>query len=308
MHWRYALVSSHDHTWRPDEKTGWEAWVDEYYYVYPDGSALRKVSWNNGTLGPNVQFQESLPFLQPGQTKTDLLESNYVTIADYDFNQKSVPQELRKHPTDWPHNYTVQQFNFKSENKPYICFEPGNEMLVRYVALGYNHFPAGQARCDGRWIKTLDRPGHISSSPISMPVIHEAEKRSNWNGLYGMNRLGMDELINFGRAWAYPAALTLSGSGFTSLGYDQSQRCYQIEETQPASGAIEINLQGNKHSPIVNPAIRVKNWNSDTAQVLVNGKPGGEVRLGFHHGIEGTDLVLFLLLNETAPVKVAIAK
>ena len=48
VHWRYALVSSHDHTWMPDPKTGWECWVDEYYYVYPDGSAIRKVSWNQG--------------------------------------------------------------------------------------------------------------------------------------------------------------------------------------------------------------------------------------------------------------------
>ena len=307
VHWRYALVSSHDNVWRPDEKTGWEAWADEYYYVYPDGSSIRKVSWNSGTLGPEFQLQESLPFTQPGQSKTDLLESNYVTIADYDFNQKSVPQELRQHPADWPHSYTVQQFNFKSENKPFICFEPGNEMLLRYVAVGYNHFPVGQARCDGRWIKTLDRPGHISSSPISEPVIHDDGKRSHWNGLYGMNRMGMDELITFGRSWAYPAELTLSGSGFTAQGYDKSQRCYQIEKTQSAAGrAVEIRLQGSKKSPVINPAIRIKNWNSDTAKVLVDGRPSDDVRLGFNHGIEGTDLVLFFFLNETAPVKITI--
>ena len=308
VHWRYALVSSHDNVWRPDEKTGWEAWADEYYYIYPDNSGIRKASWNNGTLGPEFQLQESLPFLQPGQRQTDLLETDYVTMADYDFNQKSVPQELRQHPADWPHNYTVQQFNFKAENKPYICFEPGNEMLLRYVAVGYNHYPVGQARCDGRWIKTLDRPGHISSSPISEPVIHDDGKRSHWNGLYGMNHMGMDELITFGRSWAYPAELTVSGSGFTSQGYDKSQRCYQIEKTQPAGGAVEISLQGTKQSPVINPAIRIKNWNVDTAKVLVNGKSSDDVRLGFNHAIEGTDLVLFLFLNETGTVKITIAK
>ena len=60
--------------------------MDEYYYVYPDGSGIRKVIWNKGTLGPAVQFQESLPILQPGQLKSDLLEQDYVTIGDYDFN------------------------------------------------------------------------------------------------------------------------------------------------------------------------------------------------------------------------------
>ena len=306
VHWRYALVSSHDNVWRPDEKTGWETWADEYYYVYPDGSGLRKVSWNKGTLGPEVQFQESLPLLQPGQRKNDLLETDYVTIADYDFNQKSVPQELREHPADWPHNFTVQQFNFKADNKPFICFEPGNDMLVRYVALGYNHFPVGQARCDGRWIRTLDRPGHISSSPISYPIIHEEGNRSHWNGLYGMNTMGMTELINFGRSWAYPAGLTLNGSGFSSQGYDKSQRCYQIECNQPAVGALEITLQGSKQSPVINPAIRIKNWNLDAAKVLVNGKPSDDARIGFNHEIEGADLVLFLFLNEAAPVQVTV--
>jgi hypothetical protein len=308
VHWRYALVSSHDNVWRPDEKTGWEAWADEYYYVYPDGSGLRKVSWNNGTLGEAVQFQESLPLMQPGQRKGDLLEPDYVTIADYDFNQKSVPQDLRQHPSDWPHNYTVQQFNFKSENKPYICFEPGNDMLVRYVALGYNHFPVGQARCDGRWIRTLDRPSHVSSSPISSPVIHEEGNRCHWNGLYGMNRMEMDEIITFGRSWAYPAELSLNGSGFTSQGYDKSQRCYQIEKDQPAAGPVEISLQGSKESPIVNPAIRVKNWNSDEAKIQVNGKQNDQCRIGFNHGLEGTDLVLFVFINETAPLKITLAK
>jgi len=308
VHWRYAPVSSHDNTWRPDEKTGWEVWVDEYYYVYPDGSGIRKVTWNKGTLGPAVQFQESLPILQPGQRKSDLLEQEYVTIADYDFNLRAVAQELRNHPADWPRNCTVQQFNFKSENKPFICFEPGNRMFVRYVALGYNHFPVGQARCDGRWIRVFDRPSHISSSPISDPVIHEEGNRAYWNGLYGMNRMSMKELINFGRSWAYPAEMSLRGSGCASLGYDRSQRCYQVERREQGNGTLEIRLQGTQESPIVNPAIRIKNWNADTARVLVDDKSGDEVRLGFHHGIDGVDLVLFAFVNETSPLKITITR
>ena len=308
VHWRYAPVSSHDNTWRPDEKTGWEAWVDEYYYVYPDGSGLRKVSWNKGTLGPAVQFQESLPILQPGQLKTELLEQDYVNIADYDFNQRPVAQELRRQPADWPRNFTVQQFNFKSENKPFICFEPGNRMMVRYVALGYNHFPVGQDRCDGRWIRTYDRPSHVSSSPCSDPVIHEDGKRAYWNGLYGMNRMNLNDLIKFGRSWAYPAELSLTGSGFTSHGYDKSQRCYQIEDNQQKGGPLEIGLHGSQDSPVINPAIRVKNWNSEAVKILINGNQSDNCRIGFQQELERTDLLIFVFIHETAPVKIAIAK
>jgi hypothetical protein len=306
VHWRYALVSSHDNTWMPDPKTGWECWADEYYYIYPDGSAIRKVSWNKGATGPNVQYQESLPLTQPGQRNDEVLYNDYVHVADYDFKMRSVDVELREEPADWFRNYTVQQFNFKSENKPFICFEPGNQMWVRWIDVGYNHFPVNQARCDGRWTKTLDRPSHISSSPISDPVIHESGNRNFWNGLYGMNNMIMTDLIAFGRSWAYPAEITVSGSGFTSKGYDKSQRCYQIEKSGQTSGTIEITLQGRKDSPLINPAIHVKNWNSEGAKVLVNGKETRNCRVGINHELEGSDLVIFLDLKEATLVKITI--
>jgi hypothetical protein len=306
VHWRYAPVSSHDNTWLPDPKTGWECWVDEYYYIYPDGSGIRKVSWNKGTTGRAVQYQESLPLLHPGQLREEMLEKNYANVADYSFNIRTVSEDLRKQPSDWPRNNTVQQFNFKSENKPFICFEPGNRMSVRWIDLGYNHFPVGQARCDGRPIKVLDRPSHITSSPISNPVIHESGNRQYWNGLYGMNNLNMTELINFGRSWSYPAELALAGSQFKSNGYNTSQRCYQIDNQLNKAGKVEFTLNGSKDSPIINPAIFVKNWNSNGAKILVNGKEYKACRIGINHQLDGDDLVLYLPIKENTPLKISI--
>ena len=117
--------------------------------------------------------------------------------------------------------------------------------------------------------------------------------------------MSMKELIHFGRSWAYPAELSLTGSGFTSQGYDKSQRCYQVENTEPTGGQVEISLEGSKDSPIVNPAIRIKNWNADEAKVLINGKENNGCRLGFNHQISGTDLVVFAFIKETAPVHVS---
>jgi len=177
VHWRYAPVSAHDHTWKPDPKTGWECWVDEYYYIYPDGSAIRKVSWNKGSAGKPVQFQESLPLTQPGQQADDVVEDNYVTIADYEANRFTVSKTVEEKPAGWKAENTIQQYNFKSDNKPFICFEPGNRMSVRWIDGGYNHFPVNQARSDGRWAKTTDRPTHFMSSPCSDPVVHEQGNR-----------------------------------------------------------------------------------------------------------------------------------
>ncbi len=304
VHWRYALVSSHDNTWMPDPKTGWECWVDEYYYIYPDGSAIRKVSWNKGTTGHAIQYQESLPITQPGQRNEELLENDYVHVADYDYNTRGVSVDLRRQPADWKKDYTVQQFNFKSQNKPYICFEPGNDMMVRWIDVGYNHFPVNQARCDGRWAKTLDRPTHISSSPCSDPVIHEDGYRLYWIGLYGMNAMNMNELVSFGRSWAYAPELIPSVKGCISKGYDRAERCYQLEPTNSETGQMEFTLKGSKDSPVINPAIRVKNWNATGATILVNGKADASYKTGINHTLEGSDLVVFITISAAVPVNI----
>jgi len=273
VHWRYAPVSSNDHTWRIDPKTGWECWVDEYYYIYPDGTAIRKVSWKKGTLGFPRQFQETLALLHPGQKVSDLLEKDFATTADYDGklgkgSYVENPNIAPYGPFDWSQKFkfTIQQYNFKSLNKPFICFEPGNEMYIRYENLdsynsarGCNHFPVGQARCDGRTTQTSDKPSHCSSFPISDPVIHESSDREYWNALYGMNTMKIEELIRFGRSWAYAPNLTIIGNSYKSNGYDRTQRCYQIENATEKNKPMELTIEGSKESPRIKPAGYIKN-------------------------------------------------
>ena len=320
VHWRYAPVSAYDHTWRPDPKTGWECWIDEYYYIYPDGSAIRKVSWKKGTLGFPRQFQESLALLHPGQKVSDLLEKDYAYVADYTgrIGKESFvenPNIPPYGPFDWniSHAYSIQQFNFKSENKPFICFEPENQMWIRHEGLdsydkadGCNHFPVGQARCDGRTTRTSDKPSHCTSFPISEPVIHENSDREYWNGLYGMNQMTMNDLIKFGKSWAYPPDLIILDADINSNGYDKSERCYQLENLTGRSKPIVFNLGGNKESVIINPAIYVKNWNSDGAKVLVDGQELKDCRIGINHELEGTDLVAFLTITKNSRINVRI--
>jgi hypothetical protein len=306
VHWRYAPVSAHNNTWMPDPKTGWECWVDEYYYVYPDASAIRKVFWNQGTTGTSLQLQESIPLTQPGQRNDELLENDYVHVADYDYNTRAVSVDLREQPADWSTNFTVQRFNFRSENKPYICFEPGNYMWIRWIGDGYTHFPVNQARCDGRWTKVLDRPTSISSSPCSEVVVHEDGDRLYWIGLYGMNRMNMNELVSFGRSWVYAPELSVAGNEFKSAGYDRSQRCYQIEKSAPNAARCDMRLLGSKESPVINPAFYVKNWNANRARVLVNGKELPGSRVGVNRELGGDDLTVFLFLKATSAVNISI--
>jgi len=315
VHWRYAPVSAYNNTWNVDPKTGWECWIDEYHYIYPDATGIRKVSWKKGTLGFPRQFQESLPLLHPGQVESDLLHKDFAHVADYDGNIKVQSYVENPKKLDWDdlEDYTVQQYNFKSENKPFICFEPGNKMVLRENNIarynehgGCNHFPVGQARCDGRTSTTSDRPSHCGSFPISEPVLHEKGDREYWNGLYGINSMDMKEVIKLGRSWAYAPATEIKGDGFVSNGFDLSERCYQIENTTSKAKKLEFKLAGSTENPICNPAFFIKNWNSNKAAVLVNGKPAKDARIGINHELDGDNLIVFLFIENDQPVTITI--
>jgi hypothetical protein len=320
IHWRYAPVSAYDHTWNVDPKTGWECWVDEYYYVYPDASAIRKVSWKTGTLGDLRQFQETLALLHPGQIVSDLLEQDYVAVADY--AGKTVKVSYVENPNVPPYGpfswdvsqpYTVQQYQFKSVHKPFICFEPGNKMFLRFENLaaygrasGCNHFPVGQARCDGRTTLTSDRPSHCSSFPISDPVIHENDDREYWAGLYGMTDWTVPQVVAFGRAWAYPAELVLRDPDIRSEGYDRSERCYQLVNAAGNPKAFEVRLMAESSSPAIHPVLRIQGWNGEKPRVILNGKEYPEARVGLDRRLEGDNLIIFLPVEAKSPLTVRI--
>jgi len=320
VHWRYAPVSAHNNTWRPDRKTGWECWVDEYYYIYPDATAIRRVSWKKGSLGTPRQFQETLALLHPGQKVSDLLEKEIAHVADYEGNKSKLlfvadPNSPPYGPFKWnnPKPFTVQLYNYKSVHKPFVCFEPGNSMHLRHSGLGSydrargcNHFPVGQARCDGRTTRTDDRPSHATSFPISDPVIHEEGDRLYWCGLYGMKAFDIDRLIRLGRSWAHAADLAVKTPGIVSHGFDRSRRCYRLRNATGTRGAIEFTLSGSKDSPIINPAFTVEDWNHDSPRLIVNGKEFEDGEIGLRHGLDGTDLNLFLWIEGETTIGVRI--
>lgn len=316
IHWRYAPTSAYLSTWNIDPKTGWECWIDEYYYIYPDGTAIRKVSWKKGSLGYPRQFQETLALLSPGQKVSDLLEIENALVADYDGNTGKQTFVEKPKPLDWgdTKDYTIQQYQFKSENKPFICFEPGNKMNLRDgrlssydVPAGCNHFPVGQARCDGRTTRTSDRPSHATSFPISDPVIHTEGDRMYWNGLYGMNDMELEDIVQFGRSWAYAPEILVS-EGFENFGYDTSERCYRIgrEEIGNRTYDLRLSLKGGKDNPVINPAFYVKNWNGAVPRVFVDGKEMQNARVGLKYELDGTDLIVYIPLQSTQEVKIEI--
>jgi hypothetical protein len=73
---------------------------------------------------------------------------------------------------------------------------------------------------------------------------------------------------------------------------------------------VTVILQASKDSPAVNPALRIRRWDSGIPRVEVGGRPtvvGQDVRAGLIPGLEGDDLVLWIRGEWTSPVRIAIS-
>jgi hypothetical protein len=73
---------------------------------------------------------------------------------------------------------------------------------------------------------------------------------------------------------------------------------------------MTVVLQASKDSPAVNPALRIRRWDSAIPCIEMGGRPavvGQDVRAGLIPGLEGDDLVLWIRGEWTSPVRISIA-
>jgi hypothetical protein len=320
VHWRYAPVSSRNHLWRVDPKTGYACWVDEYYTIYPDAAGVRKVTWQRGSLGEPRQFQESLPFTQPGQISGDVVERDFCTVANLKGERVTLSfvEKPAKTKPGVPNDLSMQIYHFKARNDPFIIFEPGDRMeyvqdqnlagLSRPGAC--NHWPVGQLPCDGRTSQASDHPTHFLGFPISNPPIHQNETREWWNGLYGMTEGGVDELLPLARSWNHPAELTVKSAGFESAGYDRGQRAFLLARKGAGeTAALELELSGSEATPVFNPAIVIEGWGEAGVSLRVDDREiprGKDFRFGYRETLEGANLIVWLKLNAQKPIRLVL--
>jgi len=331
VHWRYPPISSHNHIWREDPKTGRACWVDEYYFIYPDVMGVRKVTWKTGSVGHPRELQESLPLTGPGQLQADVIHRDYAFVA----NLKGETQTLsfvpdasahraenhwrflpKKNGKSFPKDLTIQMFNFRSEFKPFNVFEPDSRMhYVTDLTLepggltvpsGCNHWPVGQMRCDGRAVQAADRPTHFLGCPMSSPPVHEKDGRSWWCGIYGMTDRSIDDLVTVARSWSQAPEITVQGQEFTDRGYDRAERAYQIECADPTAGVVlRCRLAARSESPVYNIPMVIANWGNAGAALKINGKTvaqGKNFRVGHCYRLDRADLVVWIKLQSSETV------
>jgi hypothetical protein len=112
-------------------------------------------------------------------------------------------------------------------------------------------------------------------------------------------------------AWLTPPPFDVAGRGFTTGGFDPTDRAFTITRSASSDSRVDMTIRATAGSPVVNPAIVIRNWGSATPVVTIDGAPapfGKDVRMGIVHTLEGDDLVLWLRKESTSPVRVSVAQ
>lgn len=340
VHWRYAPVSSRDHRWPADPRTGWDWWVDETYTFFPDGTAVRKIDWREpgpepGSRLPWLQLQETSILCHPGQNAKDVLERQALTLLNlagerrtygWPDNGEVSTRERRNKAVDpslvrriEPADASIQVVHSKAAYQSFTAFEPpGNEFRV-YVGRvrdqltefpAYNHWPVNQTASDGRFAQAADRASSFSIAQ-GYPVIHEDGSGRRWTMLlYGMRNMapsagpdgGYEAVLAAARSWTRPPAMRGLGEGFEAIGYDASQRAYVWRRTDAVRTALKTEIDASELSPIENLSLMIEGWDDTAAQVLIDGRPAPGVRLGLVRGLQGDRLLVWVGLRSTKPV------
>jgi hypothetical protein len=303
VHWRYPLIDVLHVTANYNEDTGWGDWSDWYYYIYPDGVAVKTMHlWTNGIR--DHEWHEGIVVFGPDQHPEDVIEKDPGLLL------ASLDGEVDKH--DWldgpPHwddvsydNKKMHIVNFQSDYDMYTIgnFRGGGiydgEITDYAVFPTWNHWPVGQMPSDGRYASFPDRTGHSSLTGIDLPTYKEDFSDRPYEEkllMEGISDKSPEELIPLAKSWLYPAAVEAI-EGCENAVYDSAQRAYTIE----ASGSkIVLKLKGSKGTPIVNPAFVISNWEGSVS-VLINGVELSDcekLKIGQPKTVVDKDLVVWI--------------
>ncbi|MGB5847949.1 MAG: LamG domain-containing protein [Ignavibacteriaceae bacterium] len=319
VHWRYPLIDVNHIMANFDEGSGWCDWSDWYYYVYPDGIAVKTMHlWTDGER--DHEWQESMAIFGPDQHPEDIIhKKNALTMLN--LKGDAVVYDWVKGPPDnveEPDGQCIQYVNYTGEYKPVTIgdFEwsnvYGGELTEYAVFPTWNHWPVGQMPSDGRYATYSDRTSH--SSLTHVPPTTYKEVLDGPTPYYqkilmeGMLNMRPDDLVPLARSWMKaPRMAELSGADGE---YEPGQRAYLLKFK---SSPVSFKIDASDQSPSINPAFVLKGWNDQSiAKVKINGKEltaGDNFRQGTFRDTDGTQtMVVWIEKDSIQPVSIEIVK
>jgi hypothetical protein len=317
VHWRYPLLDVLHVTANYNEETGWGDWSDWYYYIYPDGIAVKKMHlWTHGER--DHEWQESMAIFGPNQHPEQIIEKeSAVTMVDLEGNYRDYdwiegpPPGVRE-----PSDRRIQYINYTGKYDPVTIgvFEGtnvyGGEVTPYAVFPTWNHWPVSQMPSDGRYASFPDRTAHSSLTHVFLPTYAEDFGERPYQEkilMEGMLKVKPVDLVPVARSWLTPPELEVTSPGFTTTGYEKPERAYKFScEDYNQFDQLDFRIAGSEEHPIVNPAFVIENWGKRGASLAIDGntiKRGKDFKFGHRRTADGYDLIVWVRKEASVPVK-----
>jgi hypothetical protein len=303
IHWRYPCV---DVGYVCIDRMNWS---DEYHTIYPDGTGIRKVVYNNATTeAPG--FQDIQFFTNPGETALDVVPLNAVTVGNiHGETDELIWEKPNRNPQTDLREATIQFLNIHADWKIYALYpEPGIGTWGSFEQSAYtddpfagpwNHWPVSVVPSDGRFAVATDRVTHFAvgaGDAGEEAIVH-----------YGFTTEGIETLVDRTKYWQDAPEIT-DLKGAVALGFDRPEKAYHLRMKD--GGSLDFTIAASKDHPVVNPALVIKGSPATLPMVELNGKkmnPGKDLRIGHEQDVDGeTQTVVWIRMEETKAVKINI--
>jgi hypothetical protein len=329
IHWRYADTEVEQYAGAfPDPDTGWFNWIDEYWTVYPDGVAIRKQVLHEGSASRPHEWQETIVLHQPGMRPEDDIHWDALTLENMQGETKSYTWHPKMagefSPASGPSGVTgpehpnIQVVNLKSEWKPFEITNGQDASADIYgnedTYFGFecwNHWPVAQIASSDRPCVSNDRASHSSLSHLYWKMYSRDANGETKILMDGLTTRSASELLPLAKSWITPPEMEMTTAGYTSQGYDPTQRAWVVAKNgdrEPRS--LQLTFAASEASPLIDPAVVIKNWGDGDAQLRVDGgavKWGEDFRVGHVLHLEGTDLVIWLRKESARPLRIEVS-
>ncbi len=119
------------------------------------------------------------------------------------------------------------------------------------------------------------------------------------------------ELVPLAKSWLHAPEMMISSGGYEGGIYDEAERAYVLGKTVKNYAPLDFTINGSEESPLINPAIIIKNWGKDIARITLNDKAIQQedlIRQGIRSTPYGEDLIVWFKLDCREKIKISLEK
>lgn len=312
-------------------------WVDEWYYIYPDGVHTRHVRIYTGLASrslpfgfdrepPRVihEFMEAMILGKEGRTPQEDIADEALTLIKTvgEHSEDVLPEgraktfSFKPYPRDFGELSTanILVVNLKSRYRPFTIAMPHGIRTQPYK-------PDDPRRSGFQVWGDPPRTRYTVAFGHMINYAHYRKTETTLEQVYLSGMISSEDpgktLVPLAWSWIAPPKVTMQREqpSYKIQHYDPAQKAYVLDWEQGRSElTFELIADPDYYgvaSTIVNPAFVVKGWGRAGAQLEVDGRrlePGKKLRIGYEGAEAATNLVLWLELASREPVSLSLRR